>query len=116
MSPGSIAQGSPANGAAQVVVELAVDAEVEALSGAGLADGEGAAALEAFLLEQRRREADVGQARHDGRGAVEVRRTRHRGNDGGRNVLEHSTKRICFGILARDKGSGSKGPCLVRLQ
>mmetsp|Transcript_3091 Transcript_3091/g.6750 ORF Transcript_3091/g.6750 Transcript_3091/m.6750 type:complete len:207 (+) Transcript_3091:146-766(+) len=98
----------PADGAADVVVELAVDAEVEALARAGLADGEGAARLEALLLEHRRGEADVGEPRDDGRRAVEVGGARDGRDDGGGDVLEHAAHGVGRGVLAGDEGGGAE--------
>ncbi len=101
--------GAPADGAADVVVELAVDAEVEALARAGLAHGEGAARLEPLLLKHRRGEADVGEPRDHGRRTVEVRGTRNRRHDGGGDVLQHAAHGIGRGVLAGDEGGGTKG-------
>jgi hypothetical protein len=93
--------------ASDVVVELAIDAEVEGLAGARLAHGEGSTGLEALLSEHRGSETDVGKARDDGGGAVEVRGAGNGGNHGGRDVLKDASIRVSSSVLRH----GHQGLC-----
>eukprot|EP00285_Hemiselmis_virescens_P013511 CAMPEP_0173389876 /NCGR_PEP_ID=MMETSP1356-20130122/13806_1 /TAXON_ID=77927 ORGANISM="Hemiselmis virescens, Strain PCC157" /NCGR_SAMPLE_ID=MMETSP1356 /ASSEMBLY_ACC=CAM_ASM_000847 /LENGTH=228 /DNA_ID=CAMNT_0014347147 /DNA_START=139 /DNA_END=826 /DNA_ORIENTATION=+ len=78
----------PAERAADVVVELSVDAEVERLARTRLAHGERSTGLEPLLGQHGGREPDVGQACHNRRRTVEVRGAGDGGHDGGGHVLD----------------------------
>jgi len=85
--------------APHVVVQLAVDTEVERLARPRLADGERPARLEPFLRQHGWREPDVRQTGDDSRGSVEVWGARDWRHYGSRNVLQNSSLRVRCRVL-----------------
>eukprot|EP00961_Rhodomonas_salina_P266293 3599877-Rhodomonas_salina.2 len=84
--------------------------QVERLPGARLAHSERAPSLEPLLRQRRGSKPDVGQASHDSRGTVEVRRARNRCYDGGRHILHNGAVRVRGCVLVdSDQRGGAAG-------